>query len=54
MSEGVCFLITLAKRLLNRKKKKREMKTEGEGGVLKEISQSQDQNNLLQTTSLNI
>lgn len=53
MSEGVCFLITLAKRLLNRKKKKREMKTEG-GGVLKEISQSQDQNNLLQTTSLNI
>lgn len=30
------------------------MKTEGEGGVLKEISQSQDQNNLLQTTSLNI
>ena len=28
------------------------MKTEGEGGVLKEISQSQDQNNLLQTRSL--
>lgn len=30
------------------------MKTEGEEGVLKEISQIQDQNNLLQTTSLNI
>ena len=34
------------------KKKEKKMKTEGEGGVLKEISQSQDQNNLLQTTSL--
>ena len=30
------------------------MKTEGEEGVLKEIFQIQDQNNLLQTTSLNI
>ena len=55
-SEGVCLLIILAKELLNRgkKKKRKKMKTKGEEGVLKEIFQNQDQNNLLQTTTLNI